>query len=218
MTRQGQTSGTPSTSSDHRRTPRSAGRKDSRMKPQKNQWMDCSEDRGHPPRQVAGPATRINTIAAEDTGRPDRVGVGGEAHRSENADKSRMHTAGQNATCPPVASPSGGAWAAPKTSQAARGPAGTAGGGNHLYSTRNRVRPDEPDQPLLVDETEAARLLGMSERKVWQLARDGVLPADRIGGSKRYPREALALWVAMGCPQDPGTADHIRATLRGGAA
>jgi hypothetical protein len=40
--------------------------------------------------------------------------------------------------------------------------------------------------PLLVDEREAARLLNISPRKMWQLAASGAIPIVRIDSCKRY--------------------------------
>lgn len=56
---------------------------------------------------------------------------------------------------------------------------------------------------LLVSEPAAARMLGLSPRKVWQLAKDGVLPVCRVGGAKRYSTVALREWVDRGCPSTP---------------
>ncbi len=50
--------------------------------------------------------------------------------------------------------------------------------------------------PLLVDEREAARLLGVSPRTMWQLNHDGVIPEIRVGkGGKRYSVATLRAWV-----------------------
>jgi len=48
-------------------------------------------------------------------------------------------------------------------------------------------------QPLLVTAREAARLLSISERSLWQLSKDGAIPAVRIGRAVRYdPRDLQA--------------------------
>lgn len=51
------------------------------------------------------------------------------------------------------------------------------------------------DNPLLIDLREAARLLGFSERKVWQLQKDGDLPSLKIGRNLRFCISSLRLWV-----------------------
>ena len=40
--------------------------------------------------------------------------------------------------------------------------------------------------PLLVTEPEAACLLKISQRKMWQLAADGTIPTVHLGREKRY--------------------------------
>lgn len=51
---------------------------------------------------------------------------------------------------------------------------------------------------LLVDEREAARLLGVSPRTIWALRARGELPAVRIPGTRlvRYSVETLRDWIA----------------------
>lgn len=49
-----------------------------------------------------------------------------------------------------------------------------------------------PVEPLLVDIREAARLLNVSERTVWQLANDGAITAVKIGKrGVRYSRKSI---------------------------
>jgi excisionase family DNA binding protein len=50
--------------------------------------------------------------------------------------------------------------------------------------------------PLLVSEPEAARLLGVSARTVWQLRADGKLPGVKIGSAVRYDPEDLRRFIA----------------------
>lgn len=50
--------------------------------------------------------------------------------------------------------------------------------------------------PLVVDEREAARLLGISPRSMWQLNADGEVRAIRVGrGAKRYAVSELERYI-----------------------
>ncbi|MEO6708566.1 MAG: helix-turn-helix domain-containing protein [Planctomycetota bacterium] len=51
-------------------------------------------------------------------------------------------------------------------------------------------------EPLLLRPGEAAKLLAISPRKLWELTNMGEVPVIRIGRSLRYPREALRAWVS----------------------
>lgn len=42
---------------------------------------------------------------------------------------------------------------------------------------------------------EAARALGISERKLWGLTKDGKIPFVRFGKAVRYPRHLLLRWL-----------------------
>ena len=55
----------------------------------------------------------------------------------------------------------------------------------------------QPKQrPLLIDRREAARLLGISPRKLWDLSNIGELPVMRIGNALRYDPNDLRAWIA----------------------
>jgi len=54
--------------------------------------------------------------------------------------------------------------------------------------------------PLLLTEEQAASLLSLSPRKVWELAACGAIPFIKIGSIKRYRRADLEAWVEKGCP------------------
>lgn len=43
---------------------------------------------------------------------------------------------------------------------------------------------------------EAAKALGISERLLWQLTRDGRVPHVRLGKAILYPVDALKAWLA----------------------
>lgn len=51
-------------------------------------------------------------------------------------------------------------------------------------------------EKLLVDAREAARLLSISERKLWELTNRGIVKCCRIGRAVRYSRVALADFVS----------------------
>ncbi len=54
--------------------------------------------------------------------------------------------------------------------------------------------------PLLLTEEQAAEVLSLSPRKVWELAACGAIKCVKIGTLKRYRRIDLEAWVAKGCP------------------
>jgi excisionase family DNA binding protein len=64
---------------------------------------------------------------------------------------------------------------------------------------------------------EAATLLAMSERKVWQLIHDGELPAIRIGRSTRVEDAAIAALIRTGRDgaQPDGQVEMSTAAQRG---
>ncbi len=51
-------------------------------------------------------------------------------------------------------------------------------------------------QPLLLRPKDAAAMLAISPRKLWELTNMREVPFVRIGRSLRYPREALLAWIA----------------------
>ena len=55
--------------------------------------------------------------------------------------------------------------------------------------------------PLALRPREAAKALSISERHLWQLAHDGVIPCVRIGSGKRptvlYPLDVLQSWLSQ---------------------
>lgn len=56
--------------------------------------------------------------------------------------------------------------------------------------------PRRNDEPIALRPREAARLLNISERTLWQLTRDRKVPAARVGKLWRYSREELQRWLA----------------------
>jgi excisionase family DNA binding protein len=55
--------------------------------------------------------------------------------------------------------------------------------------------PVPPIAPLLLTCREAARLLAVCEKTLWNLTRRGELPAVRIGGAKRYSLADLQAFI-----------------------
>jgi excisionase family DNA binding protein len=70
-----------------------------------------------------------------------------------------------------------------------------------------RPRNEHSMSPLLVSQPEAARLLGVSERTVFQLRADGKLPAVKIGAAIRYDVEDIKKYIGAakigGAEQSP---------------
>ena len=58
--------------------------------------------------------------------------------------------------------------------------------------------PDNQDTPprLALRPREAAVALGISERKLWSLTNQGLIPHFKMGRSVRYPTRELADWMA----------------------
>ena len=54
----------------------------------------------------------------------------------------------------------------------------------------------QANEPLLLRPSEAARMLAISPRKLWELTNTREVPSVRIGRCLRYPREGLGSWVA----------------------
>lgn len=57
------------------------------------------------------------------------------------------------------------------------------------------TRSDITPQALLVNAREAARLLAISERKLWSLTAAAEVPHLRIGRSVKYPLDGLRQWI-----------------------
>ncbi len=53
-----------------------------------------------------------------------------------------------------------------------------------------------PETPkLALNAREAATALGISERTLWALTREGIIPAVRLGGRVVYPVAVLQRWL-----------------------
>ena len=57
------------------------------------------------------------------------------------------------------------------------------------------IVPGETQQPVAICAKEAARMLGIGQRKLWSLTNRGDIPRFRIGRSVRYSVPALVEWI-----------------------
>lgn len=65
-----------------------------------------------------------------------------------------------------------------------------------MRETSSPARPRNAETaPLLVNSRAAARMLGISERTLWGLAADGLLPQVRIGRAVRYAMADLQAYI-----------------------
>ena len=64
----------------------------------------------------------------------------------------------------------------------------------NLRETLKNNSMNEPDR-LCVSMVEAARMLGLSERKVFSLTKSGELKCKRVGTRVLYPIKALQRWL-----------------------
>lgn len=87
----------------------------------------------------------------------------------------------------------------PKQKAARLLPSNTGNGSEHHHDTR-----------LLVGPREAAVMLDLSERKLWQLTKDGAIPSAKIDRRTVYPVAGLRAWVAAGCPTEPGSGNLVQ--------
>jgi excisionase family DNA binding protein len=63
---------------------------------------------------------------------------------------------------------------------------------------RETTRPGEEMSMKLLLAQEAAKLLRMSENRVYDLAARGILPCIRVGRQIRFPEDKLAAWLEAG--------------------
>ena len=61
--------------------------------------------------------------------------------------------------------------------------------------THGRLHPGTPE-PLALRPKEAANVLGIGQRKLWQLTKDGVIPCVHLGACVLYPVSMLQAWLA----------------------
>jgi excisionase family DNA binding protein len=65
-----------------------------------------------------------------------------------------------------------------------------------MAAPRTQTQADVAANPLAVRSREAAKLLGISERLMWEWTRSEGVPHCRIGGVVLYPVEELRAWLA----------------------
>jgi excisionase family DNA binding protein len=63
------------------------------------------------------------------------------------------------------------------------------------FDAASQLASPQPNHPLLIDVTEAAKLLSLSRAKVCQMANHGEIPSVRVGRAVRIPRDQLIAWV-----------------------
>lgn len=72
---------------------------------------------------------------------------------------------------------------------------------------RTRFSRDEPreeaEAPLLIRALEAADILSLSPRKLWELTNRSAIPHRRVGRCVRYVPRELQEWIDAGCPEEP---------------
>lgn len=61
-----------------------------------------------------------------------------------------------------------------------------------------------------------AQWLSLSEKFVWSLVNRNALPHRRCGRAILFVPDELTAWVQAGCPDEPGAAERVRATMRKG--
>jgi len=62
--------------------------------------------------------------------------------------------------------------------------------------TSTQFTPAPQLEPLQVEVTEAARLLGYSRSTIYEMLNSGELPSTLHGSSRRIPVAALRAWIA----------------------
>jgi excisionase family DNA binding protein len=76
------------------------------------------------------------------------------------------------------------------------------------------LHPEAEAPRLALTPRETAHSLGISERSLWSLTRQGRVPCVRLGGSVRYPLDALKRWLSEQTETKPATP---KPTPEGGA-
>ncbi|NRA58642.1 MAG: helix-turn-helix domain-containing protein [Phycisphaerales bacterium] len=68
--------------------------------------------------------------------------------------------------------------------------------------------------PALLNTEQASHYTGIPIRTIGRLVASDAIPSTTIGRSRLFPRAALELWVAHGCPDKPGDGERILHELR----
>jgi len=78
--------------------------------------------------------------------------------------------------------------------------------GRNIIPDLNPIQ-TEPVPRLALRPREAAIALGISERALWKLTAEGVIPVVKIGRSKLYPVAGLRQWLAERAEAAPAGGD-----------
>lgn len=65
-----------------------------------------------------------------------------------------------------------------------------------------RVTAPAPTQSLVYTVVEVAELLGLSRGLTYALVRDGTIPARKLGGCWKVPKEAFHAWLNASTTED----------------
>lgn len=88
--------------------------------------------------------------------------------------------------------------------EAAPQPASTRGGKSNL----------QEHTALLVSAAQAAEMLAIAPRTLWQYTRWNAIPCVRVGRRVLYRPSELIAWLDLGAPTEPGSADRVRDCMR----
>jgi len=83
----------------------------------------------------------------------------------------------------------------PETKRPARGSNRHAGTQDTVHQDSTPNGPPGKPAPLLVNAVDAASMLAISPRKLWELTNCGEIPSVRIGRAVRYKPTDLCAWV-----------------------
>lgn len=64
-----------------------------------------------------------------------------------------------------------------------------------MKSTHDINTPDDPQDPFLLRRSEAAAMLSISTRKLWELTNRGEIPCVRIDSAVRYDPRDIEAWI-----------------------
>jgi excisionase family DNA binding protein len=63
--------------------------------------------------------------------------------------------------------------------------------------------PQQPIEPLLLNVDEAAHLLGLKAKTVYEYSAAGIIPSVKVGRLRRFRRAELEAWANAQGAQDP---------------
>ena len=71
--------------------------------------------------------------------------------------------------------------------------------------------------PRLMTAQETAKLLGVSRHRLYQMAKNGLIPSCRLGRQVKFDRTQIEEWLAKGGTALPGRWRWQNASPKGGA-